>query len=139
MPKKARQLALRSALAARRDQFVVVENFDALFQNPPKSGDDGATIEQPKTKAFAAALKELGLHEQKVLVLLDCGVPGKAQIERAARNISGVRVLHVSNLNVKDLIEAEAVLASQRTVEVLNNRFKGQGHQVCAEAKSTEE
>src|SRR5947209_8327121 len=31
MNKKARQLALRSALAARKDQFVVVQNFDGLF------------------------------------------------------------------------------------------------------------
>src|SRR6185437_11483253 len=89
MPKKARQLALRSALAARRDQFVVVQNFDALFQNAPKSGDDSAKIEQPKTKDFVAVLKQLGLNDKKVLVILDCGVPGSKQIERAARNICG--------------------------------------------------
>src|SRR3982750_3709820 len=50
LPKKVRQLALRSALAARRDQFVVVQNFDGLFKSAPKAGDDESKIEQPKTK-----------------------------------------------------------------------------------------
>lgn len=125
MPKKARQLALRSALAARRDQFVVVQNFDGLFKNAPKSGDDAAKIEQPKTKAFVDVLKQLGLNDKKVLVILDSGVPGSKQIERAARNICGVCVVHANNLNVKNLIEAEAVLSSERTVVLLNQRFSG--------------
>jgi large subunit ribosomal protein L4 len=124
MPKKARQLALRSALSARRDQFVVVQNFDGLFKKAPKSGDDQATIEQPKTKAFLAALKDLGVHEKKVLLLLDSGVPGALQIERAARNLCCIRVGNSANLNVKDLMEAEVVLTTERTVETLNNRFK---------------
>lgn len=124
LPKKVRQLALRSALAARKNEFVVVQNFDGLFDKAPKSGDDSATIEQPKTKRFVGALKDLGVNEKRVLLLLDTGVPGVKQIERAARNVCGVRVLAVTNLNVKDIMEAEVVLTSERTIELINQRFK---------------
>lgn len=124
LPKKVRQLALRSALAARKDEFVVVQNFDGLFDKAPKSGDDSTTIEQPKTKKFVGVLKDLGVQEKRVLLLLDNGVPGVKQIERAARNICGVRVLCVTNLNVKDIMEAEVVLTSERTIELINQRLK---------------
>jgi large subunit ribosomal protein L4 len=124
LPKKVRQLALRSALAARKDEFVVIQNFDGLFDKAPKSGEDHGKIEQPKTKKFVAALKDLGVHEKRVLVLLDNGIPGALHIERAARNICGVRVLNVINMNVKDLMEAEVVLTTERTIEVINQRFK---------------
>jgi large subunit ribosomal protein L4 len=124
LPKKVRQLALRSALAARKEEFVVVQNFDGLFDKAPKSGDDSTKIEQPKTKKFLGVLKDLGLNEKCVLLLLDNGVPGAQQIERAARNLCCVRVLNVSNLNVKDVMEAEVVLTSERTVELINQRFK---------------
>jgi large subunit ribosomal protein L4 len=145
LPKKVRQLALRSALAARKEEFVVVQNFDGLFDKAPKSGDDSAKIEQPKTKKFVAALKDLGVTEKRVLLLLDNGVPGVKQIERAARNICGVRVLCVTNLNVKDIMEAEVVLTSERTIELINQRFKpgakstAEQPQKAAKAKKTGE
>ena len=125
MNKKARQLALRSALSARREQFIVVQNFDGLFKNPPTSSTADKAVEQPKTKQFLAVLTELGLAaNRKVLILLDSGVPGYAQIERAARNLPTVRILNINNLNVKDLIESDAVLSTERTVVAINNRFK---------------
>lgn len=123
LPKKVRQLALRSALAARKDQFVVVQNFDGLFEKAPKSGQT-EPIEQPKTKKFVGIINDLGLKEKCVLLLLDSGVPGAQQIERAARNLCHVKVLNVNNLNVKDVMEAEVVLTTERTVEVINQRFK---------------
>ncbi len=40
-----------------------------------------------------------------------------------SRNICGVRILFAGNLNVKDLLECEAVLTTERTVTLLNHRF----------------
>lgn len=137
MPKKARQLALRSALAARKDDFVVVKNFDGLFSKAPKAGDDASKIEQPKTKKFAGVISDLKLQDKCVILLLDNGVPGIQQIERAARNMANVCVLNVNNLNVKDLISAEAVLTSERTIEFLNNRFKAQTKTEQPKVKAT--
>lgn len=121
MTKKARQLALRSAIAARKDDFTVVQNFDGLFSKPPAEGKEA---EHVKTKAFFTALKDLGLTGKKLLVLLDSAAPGAAQIEKAARNIGTVCVCHVTNLNVKALLEADAILTTERTVEALNSRFR---------------
>jgi large subunit ribosomal protein L4 len=121
LPKKVRQLALRSALAARKDQFVVVKNFDGLFKNPPAEGKE--VKEQPKTKQFHSALKDLGIATKKVLLILEEGMPGHCQIERSARNLDNLCVVSASNLNVKDLLHCEAVLTSERTVVWLNSRF----------------
>lgn len=123
LPKKVRQLAMRSALAARKDEFYVVQNFDGLFDKAPKSGDEPGTTEQPKTKRFFTVLKDLGLNDKCVLVLLDSGVPGSLQITKAARNLPNVHVLNISNLNVKDIMQAEVVLTTERTVELINQRF----------------
>lgn len=121
MTKKSRQLALRSAIAARKADFVVVQNFDGLFSKPPTEGKE---TEQPKTKAFAAILKDLGLAGKKVLVLVDSGIPGIQQITKAARNIDALWVCNITNLNVKALLEVDGILTTERTVEALNARFR---------------
>jgi large subunit ribosomal protein L4 len=109
LPKKQRVLALKSALAAKKDALVIVENFDAA-----KNG---------KTKEFADALKQLKIEGKKVVVVIEADDHGKL-VQRAARNILGVVVLHVSNLNVKDLIHADSVLVTEKGLEAINNRFK---------------
>ncbi|HEY9775776.1 MAG TPA: 50S ribosomal protein L4 [Planktothrix sp.] len=109
MPKKQRLLAIKSALSARREDFVVVESFDALVK-------DG------KTKEFAAFLKGAGLEEKKVLLVLE--QQNSEKVERAARNIWGLTVVSVGNLNVKDLLNCHAVLTAEPVLEAISNRFK---------------
>jgi large subunit ribosomal protein L4 len=110
LPKKQRVLALKSALAAKRDALVVVEAFEAA-----KNG---------KTKEFVAALKVLNLEGKKVVVVTENNDDAAKLVQRAARNIHNVVVLQVSNLNVKDLLHADAVLISEKGLEAVNNRFK---------------
>ena len=110
LPKKQRVLALKSALAAKRENLVVIETFDAA-----KNG---------KTKEFAAALKVLKLEGQKIVVVTENNDADAKLVQRAARNIHNVVVLQVSNLNVKDLLHADAVLISEKGLEAVNNRFK---------------
>jgi large subunit ribosomal protein L4 len=117
MPKKVRRLALKSALAARKDELVVVKDFSEL--------------KEAKTKEFAVALKQLGIDDKKVLLVLDFACETCEKVERAARNIDLLKVVHVNDLNVKDLLECEAVLTTERTVEAINTRF-------TAEATKTE-
>jgi large subunit ribosomal protein L4 len=111
MPKKQRVLALKSALAVKRDDLVVIDNF--------------ADIKNGKTKEFATALKQLNIHEKKVVVILDNSTEDASRVQRAARNIAGVTVLHVTNLNVKDLLHAQSVLLTEGALEAINNRLKG--------------
>lgn len=107
MPKQVGRLALRSALTARKDACVVVQNWG---------------LDKPSTKALRARLKQFGLDEgQKVLIIL--GRHDKL-VQRSARNLPGVSTLLVSNLNVKQLIghdrivfAADALAALQKGVE----------------------
>lgn len=122
MPKKARQLALKSALAARVEELVVVQSFDGLFKSAPTAG--ATTIEQPKTKAVFETLKSLGIADKIVLIVLDHMVAGATQVERAARNIANVKVIDQSNLNVKDLAYCQALLVTEQVLAELENRFK---------------
>jgi large subunit ribosomal protein L4 len=109
MPKKVRRLALKSALAARKDVLVVLKDLSEL--------------KEAKTKEFAIALKALGLAEKKVLVVLDFACDSCVSAERAARNIALVKVVHMNDLSVKDLLESEAILTTERTVEAIGKRF----------------
>ena len=110
MPKKQRALALKSALAAKKDNLVVVQNF--------------ASITDGKTKQVASALKDLKLTGQKILLVLDHVNDEDKRVQLAARNIDGLKVIHVSNLNVKDLLESEVVLTTESAIQTIHNRFK---------------
>ncbi|MBU6453112.1 MAG: 50S ribosomal protein L4 [Cyanobacteria bacterium REEB67] len=122
MPKKQRQLALKSVLAGSVDKLVVVQDFDAF--------------KEAKTKQFAEVLKSLGIHDKKVLVILDYACDACDRIALSARNIEGVRVISSNNLNVKDILEAGAILTNTRTLEVINNRFKANEAETESKAAS---
>jgi len=109
MPKKVRVLAIKSALAAKRDSLVIVSNFDDI---------------KGKTKEFSTALKQLNIADQKIVLVLDYKHDGAKLVERSARNIEDVVVISVLNLNVKDLLHAHKVLMTESTLEAVNNRFK---------------
>jgi large subunit ribosomal protein L4 len=109
MPKKVRVLAIKSALAAKREDLVIVSNFDDI---------------KGKTKEFSSALKQLNIADQKVVLVLDYKNDGAKLVERSARNIEDVVVISVLNLNVKDLLHAHKVLMTESTLEAVNNRFK---------------
>lgn len=110
MPKKARAAALKSALAAKKDSIVVVSIF--------------ASITEGKTKLVAAALKDLKLYGQKILLVLEHVNDEDKRVQLAARNIDGLKVIHTSNLNVKDLLESEVVLTTESAIQTIHNRFK---------------
>src|SRR4030095_163451 len=122
MPKKMRQLALKSALATRANELVVVKDFSGL--------------KEAKTKAMAAVLKALELAGKKVLLVLDRASAQFEQVERSARNIAGVKVIEINNLNVKDLLESDAVLTTEQALELINNRFKQTPADESAPAKA---
>lgn len=120
MPKKMRVLALKSALAAQKDNIVVVQDFD--------------NFKEAKTKQFCQVLKDLGLCEKKVLVVLDYACEACERVALAARNIADLKVIRASNLNVKDLLHHDAILTNARTLEAINKRFTA-AHKEEGEAK----
>lgn len=109
MPQKARKLALKSALSARQEQLVVVKDF--------------SQIAQPKTKLMVSALKALNV-SGKVLIIADTKAAENANLELAARNIPSVKMILPSNLNVKDLLEADFVVMTESAVNVITERLQ---------------
>ena len=108
MPQKARQLALRSALSARASQLVLVKDF--------------STIAEPKTKLMVAALKSLNV-SGKVLIIADIKAEENKNLALSARNIPSVKLLLPTNLNVKDLLEADYVVMTEAAVKEITERL----------------
>ncbi|HXC61472.1 MAG TPA: 50S ribosomal protein L4 [Nitrospiria bacterium] len=102
IPKKKYRTALRAVLSAR-------------FKEGAITVVDRLEIEGPKTKMLVQALGRLGLNK-KVAILMD---QANQNIERAARNLPGVKVLLIEKLNVYDLLDARQLLIAQPAVSRL--------------------
>lgn len=109
MPQKARKLALKSALSAREAQLVVVKDFSA--------------ISEPKTKLLTASLKSLQV-SGKVLLIADTTLPENKNLLLAGRNIPTLRMILPSNLNVKDLLEADFVVITESAINDITERLQ---------------
>ena len=109
MPQKARKLALKSALSAREEQLVVVKDF--------------STIAEPKTKLVAAALKSLNV-SGKVLIIADVNAEENKFLSLAGRNIPTLKMILPSNLNVKDLLEADFVIVTESAINEITERLQ---------------
>ena len=109
MPQKARQLALKSALSAKSEQLVVVKDF--------------STISEPKTKLMVSALKSLNV-SGKTLIIADFKADENKNLELSARNIPSVKLILPTNLNVKDLLEADFVVITESAVNDITERLQ---------------
>lgn len=109
IPQKARKLALKSALSARKEKLVVVKDF--------------SEITEPKTKLMIKALSSLKV-EGKVLIIADTKAAENKYLELAARNIPSVKLILPLNLNVKDLLEADFVVITEAAVNEITERLK---------------
>lgn len=109
MPQKARKLALKSALSSKESQLVVVKDF--------------STIAEPKTKLMVSALKSLNV-SGKTLIIADVKADENKNLELSARNIPSVKIILPSNLNVKDLLEADFVVMTESAVNDITERLQ---------------
>jgi large subunit ribosomal protein L4 len=107
LPKKAKWLALSSALAAKfkDNEVVILDNF---------------SIAEPKTKAVRSILKDMGL--TNVLII----IPEKnVNLELAVRNIPGVNIARVSELNVYSILAHQKLLIIKDAIEKLKEAYTG--------------
>ena len=107
MPKKVRQLALKTALSAKQAEgkLVVLET---------------ASLQDAKTAKLAASLGKLGV--QSVLVI--DGPEVNENFSRAARNIAGVDVLPQQGANVYDILRRDTLILTRAAVKHLEERLK---------------
>ncbi len=109
MPQKARKLALKSALSAKESQLIIVKDFSA--------------ITEPKTKLMVSALKSLNV-TGKTLIVADIKADENKNLELSARNIPSIKIILPSNLNVKDLLEADFVVMTESAVNEITERLQ---------------
>jgi len=93
--KKVKRIALKSVLTSKvnDNELLILDTF---------------TLSAPKTKEMAAVLKALSVN--KALIVLP---ESNAELERAARNIQGVKTALVGTLNTYDILKYEKLILTK--------------------------
>ena len=108
LPQKARKLALKSALSAKLEVMTVVKDF--------------SEITEAKTKNMVKVLKDLNA-TGKILVIADLAAEENKNLVLSARNIPSVKLLLPTNLNVKDLVEADTIIVTEAAINSITERL----------------
>ncbi|NET56323.1 MAG: 50S ribosomal protein L4 [Symploca sp. SIO2E6] len=97
MNRKERRLALRTAFQSRSDDLIVVEDF-------------AQQLPQPKTKELVGAITRWGIDpESKVLLILP---QPEEMVYLSARNLSTVKLILATHLNVYDILNADKIVTT---------------------------
>lgn len=98
MPRKARQLAVKSALSEklRANELIVIDAID---------------FEAPKTKNVVKMLADL--HSEGKALIVD----GARNTVLSARNIPGVKAYAPSGLNIYDIVNTDKLFLTQESVK----------------------
>jgi large subunit ribosomal protein L4 len=101
LPRKAVRLATKMALAGKiqDDQVKVL---------------DGLSMDTPKTSVIAKMLKNIGLEGKRALITTADHSP---VVYKSARNVSGVSVLPVSDLNALAILEPHCMLVTREAMD----------------------
>jgi len=102
MPKKARQLATKSAILMK-------------FQANDVRVLDNVALDAPKTKLVAQMYKALGIDRSCLFALAE----RNDNIEKSARNIDRTKLTTVAKLNAWDLLKHRTLLITKAGVEQL--------------------
>ena len=97
MPKRQYRVALQSALSAKLSAGAVTVVSDL-------------TLAQPKTALLAKTLAQLGLASKTLIV----AGADSSDLERAAKNLSSVKVVKPQHLNVYDILRFDSILIPER-------------------------
>jgi len=108
MNRKERRLALRTALMARFEAITVVKDF-------------GASLDVPKTREITDALGRLGIAaDSKVLIILSN--PSEV-VRRSVRNLGKVKLIAADQLNVFDLLNAQALVVGEDALATIQEVY----------------
>ena len=101
---KQKRLARRSALSEKvaENAMTIVENF---------------TLEAPKTKKMIEILNNLKIGDKKSLIVLES--PNNF-VSLSARNLQGVKVVSVGQLNTYDIVNAANIVLCEGSISEIN-------------------
>ncbi|EOU1136356.1 50S ribosomal protein L4 [Clostridium perfringens] len=103
IPKSMRKVAMTSALTSKVADMVVLEDL---------------TFEAPKTKE---AVKMLNAFEAKKTLIITAEV--NENVYKSARNIEGVTVIPVNNINVYDLLNCKTLMITKEAVNKIEEVY----------------
>lgn len=103
IPRKAKKLALDAALSGKLadGEISIIEGF---------------SLDKPKTREIVSILKNLGMEGKSTLIVLD---EKNDAVVLSARNIPGVSVKRVEDLNAYEVVAHGNVLLTKKAVEKL--------------------
>jgi large subunit ribosomal protein L4 len=108
LPRKALRAATRMAIASRlKDEQVVVV--------------DELSFEEPRTKEMAGVLKALGLAGASALVATE---NSDVNVYKSARNIAGVNVAPVADLNALSVLQPKKLVVTKAALDAIRDRFR---------------
>lgn len=108
MNRKERRLALRTAFQSRAEDLIVVEDF-------------AVQLPRPKTKDLTQAMLRWGIEpDSKVLLIV---AERNENVYLSARNISRLRMISASNLNVFDILAADQIVATQAAIDTIQEVY----------------
>ncbi|MBC1483797.1 50S ribosomal protein L4 [Listeria sp. FSL L7-1485] len=100
LPKKVRRLAIKSILSSKvnEEKLVVLE---------------GLAFDAPKTKEFAAFLKNISVDTKALIV-----VAGESEnVELSARNLQGITVIPAESISVLEVAKHDKLIITKAAVE----------------------
>ena len=104
MPRKMRQLALKSALSDK----ILNERVILL---------DDLSMEQPKTKAFLAFMDQINVDSSALVLLAETD----ETVVKSARNLPDVKTLLANCLNVKDILYYDYLVMPLAALDVIES------------------
>jgi large subunit ribosomal protein L4 len=105
--KKVKQLARKSALSykAKENRIIILEDF---------------SFEAPKTSKMAGMSANLNIMNKKSLIVLS---EQNKNIYLSSRNLQGVEVVSISDLNTYNIMKASTLVLTESAVDVLQSTF----------------
>ena len=104
--KKAKRLALKSALSAKAQETAIVVI-------------DEIKMDAPKTKEFAAFLNAVGVQGKALVVTAEAN----ANVVKSGRNIAGCQVTFANLLNVYDIVNAGQLVVDKAALQKIEEVF----------------
>lgn len=105
MTTSAKRQAIRHALSLNKDNIIIIETFKC------KEG---------KTSETVKFLDKIGAKRNVLLVVSD----KDSLVERATSNLSNVKVAQAMYLNVFDIMNADSIVISQKSLDIVHEWLK---------------
>ena len=106
--RRARRLALRTALISRISDTKIIKDF-------------GSKLEVPKTSEIVALLKRVGIDSDvKILIILN--KPSEI-IKRSIKNLEKVKLISADQLNVFDLLNANSLVIGEDALSTIKEVY----------------